>query len=152
MPGDEKTDIGEVPVGDLVPITAYCCCIGSCYCTWPECIGCVSEGTFLCCVESMTACKPVKQGENNPNKVCCLCARSDIYLKPPDTCVACKGHTCCIDERCAMPCNEDVPCLCTFLGLTCCYKWKCHVACCHKISQMEEAVGESVKPAQEEMQ
>ena len=43
----KDTDATSVDVGDLVPMNACCCCITSCYCKFPDCIGCKCTGCLL---------------------------------------------------------------------------------------------------------
>ena len=31
----------------------------------------------------------------------------------------------CLDFRAAFPCDDEVPCMLTVLGLTICHSWKC---------------------------
>jgi hypothetical protein len=37
----------------------------------------------------------------------------------PTTCLKLNTQQCCLDARCALPCDAEVPCLISALGLTC---------------------------------
>lgn len=57
---------------------------GLCSCTE------VGGGILLCCGRSSSACE------------CC---------SMPTTCVKAKGQTCCINQKIAIPCDDEVPCM-----------------------------------------
>ena len=48
-----------------------------------------------------------------------------------------KTQLCCIDLRMSIPCSEDIPCLLTLFGLTCCYKSSCNCQCCKEVKELD---------------
>ena len=116
-----------------------CCTITSLYLVFPECIGCTQEFECICFEAKGVGCKPVK---NNP-KLLCILQEGSCNLVPPTTC--CKGTTqvFCCDNRCAFPCDADVPCIFNVYGFTCCYKNNCTPKCCVTIKELEAAKGSS---------
>ena len=42
-----------------------------------------------------------------------------------------------MDQRCALPCTDEVPCILNILGLTCCMQKKCAVKCCAILSDID---------------
>ena len=80
--------------------TACCCCHGGFLTKMPECL---------------TQCRSVDQ--------CFCCETSQLCrLVVPSTCCAGEGQCFCIDERCAFPCTDAIPCGCALCGLRCCGK------------------------------
>ena len=53
----EAAGSGDVVLADLKPCWAQCCTIASCYCVWPDCIGCVNKGECCCFEFDNKACK-----------------------------------------------------------------------------------------------
>eukprot|EP01032_Pedospumella_encystans_P025312 gene25312-28614_t len=60
-----------------------------------------------------------------------------MSLVKPYTCAKLIGQFFCIDQRCALPCDEEVPCLITYLPFcTCsCINGGFNVRCCETIGQ-----------------
>ena len=109
-------------VDDMVPIFANCCTITSCYCPsdcWRMC-GAFGQCEFLCVQNDFTCCKVSERPED-----CCILQKVRVIIKKPSTCVEIQSQFFCCDHRCALPCNDDVPCMFTVLGLTCFYDYQC---------------------------
>ena len=86
-----------------MPFSACCCAISSCIFDWPDCLGLVCEGTVLCFEGNFKACR-VSQIQGK----CCICLEADCYCKSPTTCIKCVKQVCCLDIRCAFPCEKEV--------------------------------------------
>ena len=53
----------------------------------------------------------------------CMCVKSELECIKPTTCIKMTEQCFCLDCRCAFPCDDEVPCALTVLGLTCCLNW-----------------------------
>ena len=43
----------------------------------------------------------------------------------------------CLDSRCAIPCDRDVPCVFTpIVFCTCCVEWKIYISVCHTVEDV----------------
>ena len=43
----------------------------------------------------------------------------------------------CLDSRCAIPCDRDVPCVFTpIVFCTCCVEWKIYISFCHTVEDV----------------
>ena len=128
-----KTSMADAPdPKDLRPCMACCCTILSCYVAFPQCIGCYSKGVFTCIETESVACKPsVVEGS------LCKLLSSEVELVKPVTCVKCAAQECCIDSRCALPCDSEVPCMISFLGLTIAKDYQPKCACGESASAVE---------------
>merc|ERR1712072_353004 len=51
--------------------------------------------------------------EANTEGKCCVCWEGGYFCIKPKTCCQEQIQYCCIDYRCALPCTDEVPCLCT---------------------------------------
>lgn len=127
-----QADVDSVDIGQLRPIGGCCCAISSLYCNGKNTCGCDSEGTLLCFTGHMMACKP-SQDED----IWCVCLKSEVNFAKPTTCVSCSEQLFCVDTRCALPCNEKVPCILNLYGLTCMYNKQCKVKCCNTLAQID---------------
>ena len=79
------SDATDVSVGSLVPFSACCCCITSCYCKMPSCIGCKQSGVCFCFQSEVSGCKIVDSSKNKDGK-CCVCGEGGFYCVKPQTC------------------------------------------------------------------
>eukprot|EP00392_Amoebophrya_sp_AT5.2_P008638 g8666.t1 len=113
---EDKRDQSDVKIEDLQPCQAMCCAIQSCYCKFPECLGCVSDGTVLFCQGRCVSLKPLDCKDDD--KRCCAVCEMNAFWKIPTEFGESKCQCCCIDQRMAIPCNDDVPCM--FTPLPCC--------------------------------
>jgi hypothetical protein len=139
-----QKELGGVNTGDLKPVQACCCSINSCYCVWPDCFGCTSEGIFLCIEEETKCCKCVDAGSNEDKK-CCILQEAGVYCVQPTTCCQSTSQCFCTDSRCAFPCTEKVPCMFTLLPFCVVYPG---FGCCKTIAElMPEKYGEEAAAA-----
>jgi hypothetical protein len=61
-----------------------------------------------------------------------------LYCVQVTTLCQSQSTICCIDSRCALPCTEKVPCICTCLpGLVCCVSQKVKIKCCAKVKDLQ---------------
>ena len=75
-------DASDVDVTELMPCCGYCCAIYSCYCKWPDCLGCKGEGSFLCIQDEFAICKMLDNEENADGK-CLICCEIGSYCVMP---------------------------------------------------------------------
>lgn len=110
---------------ELIPCCGCCCTIISCYCKWPECCGYYAKGNFVCIETEAICCKTGKREGS-----LCVCIRNELEIIQPTTCCKMECQPCCIDERCAIPCDKEVPCIVSVCGLTIVqdYKFVCDFA------------------------
>jgi len=106
-------DLSDVPVGKVRVCEACCCSICGFMFQYPECIGVKQEGTCLCLQCEESCCKIIK--EESEDKICCICCDGGSFVVMPSTCMQFTETCFCIDSRCAFPCTEKVPCICTLL-------------------------------------
>mmetsp|Transcript_14428 Transcript_14428/g.23664 ORF Transcript_14428/g.23664 Transcript_14428/m.23664 type:complete len:162 (-) Transcript_14428:276-761(-) len=134
-----NADCTDVDVKELIPCSAMCCGITSCFCDFPECIGCKGE-FVMCCFQSESAwCKKLstKNPANMEGKIC-VCFEGECSIVNITRCCSVQEQVFCLDNRCSIPTNADIPCICTCLPFcTCCADWKLAVHCCKKIGDMD---------------
>jgi len=133
--GEDKRDQTAVKVEDLQPCYGACCLIQSLYCKCPECIGCASDGTVLFCQGRCVSCKMLDCKDED--KRCCALCEMNAFWKIPTEIGESKQQCCCVDQRCAIPCNDEVPCLCTLMP--CCVvaaDMKPGVHCCKNVGDI----------------
>jgi hypothetical protein len=143
---EEPAGFITLPSADQLFMCCACCCSKtSLYYKFPDCIGCTSLNECLCCKEATKCnlqCDHLSCCTSSPECFCfdfkkdmqkdgcCACRSYDIcYIcclsqteqscKIPQTC--CKGgnQVLCCDERCALPCDKEVPFQIGCLGLFC---------------------------------
>jgi len=110
----------------------YCCAIIVCKTGWPDCIDpcCRMNGMCLCCEADAEMLVPVgleavtdKRGlDTEKHKVLCqrgtcTCIVPPILSGGPCCKGICKGL--CFEERFALPCDDEVPCMCGYCFITC---------------------------------
>merc|ERR1712008_178134 len=132
----------DVKVEDLMVCEACCCSLTSCFCKFPDCIGCKTEGICCCLQVEMAGLKCMDRSETQDAK-CCTCFEGGAYFVIPSTCCQEQQQCCCLDIRVALPCTDKVPCMCTccpFCVVAANYKF--HLACCKKVGDIMEKVNE----------
>lgn len=127
-----QRDVDSVDIGQLRVVGGCCCGLGSLYCNGKKSCGCQSKGTVICCNGEFDACVPSAE-----EKLWCTLFNGDCNCGPPSTCVMLSSRLFCLDQRCAFPCNDEVPCIVNALGLTCCYAKKCKPSCCKTLSEID---------------
>lgn len=141
---------GSAAAEDIVPCSACCCDFTSLYLKWPECCGIYSKSTMVCLEREYVACKPAFLGgaQNPKQNLLCLCAQGNCLLVPPKTCVKAETQEFCFDYRCALPCDEDVPCLCMpIMFCTCCVNGQCYCGCCQSLQTIRHLGRPPAPPA-----
>jgi hypothetical protein len=128
---EREVEAGVVNPDHLVICCMGCCCINSMYCTFPDCLGCYNNSTYCCFEQRAKCCKP----HSDAGKIC-ICVANDCNCIYPTTCCKSISQTCCVDSRCAFPCDDDVPCGLAYFGLVCCYGWAPTCRCCAKLGQL----------------
>jgi hypothetical protein len=119
----EEAGSGDVKIEDLRVVCGGCCQIISCYCLWPDCFGCVTKQECLCCEIDLKACKFL-DSETQDGR-CCALQQGGCFLKYPETLCQSTAQCFCCDQRSALPCTDDVPCIFTCVPFcTVCYDWK----------------------------
>ena len=102
----------------LVPIAALGCCATSLYCPGSGCIGGELQGDVLCLRTQTILCRP---SQEDAADTCCLCFRGYGMCVYPSSLCAFRSTLFCLDQRCALPANDETPCMCTVCGATCYY-------------------------------
>ena len=104
---------------------ALCCSVTSVGVNFPQCIGMSQEGICCACIAyKMAECKPVNDPANPEVK--CICGQGYLVFVRPGT-VFCKDMTTffCFENRCAVPCDEEIPFACGLCFVTCFREAKC---------------------------
>ena len=114
---------------DMKVFGACCCTILSCYAAWPACLGTYAKGVVACCKLELMMCKAATEEES-----LCQCMKSDIEIIKPKVCCKLQWQLCCLDDRWAMPCDEEVPCIMALCGITCAKDYKPYCAFGEEIS------------------
>lgn len=144
-----QRDQTDVPVEELRPCCANCCTIHSFFLGFPSCIGFSGTCKILCCNQKYVCCKFLDCKDDD--KRCMAVQVGATYLVLPQTCIECTRQDCCVESRCAFPCTKNVPCLVSFLGITCCADFGCKFAppCTRLgdiIPRLDESVGKDAGP------
>jgi hypothetical protein len=98
---------------------AWGCCLTSCGCSWNDRINCLGldvKGLYSPCVQvEAMALKPAFD-KAHPDVYCVLCQGYTYGVVPEPK--LCKGsqQACCVQNRCSLPCDDEVPTTCTCLG------------------------------------
>ncbi|KAJ8598918.1 hypothetical protein CTAYLR_009838 [Chrysophaeum taylorii] len=104
------SSVDDTDLSSLTICGAYICCISSCNCNFPSCIG------WRC-------------------KCNCLCFElfSQCGCIAPYTCCSRQRQVFCVDQRCAFPCTDAVPYACSFLPFCLCFP---RFACCPTLATL----------------
>lgn len=103
----------------------YCCQQGSackaCFIPSQLCMN-DNASTCLCCrCNNGSRCCyiPARLCAQEGNNTCCCCQSSQDCRGcfNAGTCIKQLNHCCCCDMRCALPCDDDVPCMIAILGI-----------------------------------
>lgn len=125
---------------EAVPLAGLCCLITSYFGVWPECFGIDIKMVFCCLELDCRYCKPRNPNSDRPDRPdrCFVISDGTNSCIKPKTLV--RGHTrvCCLNQRCAIPMDEEVPCLFNICGLTLFYKGVGSVQCCVNFMKLEE--------------
>jgi len=136
------------PISDIVVCGAQCCAIQGCICKYPECCGCIVDSICCCIKTNMVMCKGVDSTTNEDQK-CCICVEGGTFCVSVSTCCQQQSQMCCVDNRCALPPNHKVPCLCTLLPFCAvCAGGKCKLGCCKKVGDLlDDNSKQALQPA-----
>lgn len=148
-----EVDLTDVPVDKIRVCSAMCCSICGLFLQMPQCLGGKCSGSCLCLQIEESCCKII--GAENEDKICCVCCDGGTYCVKPKTCVEMQEQFFCIDSRCAFPCTEQVPCICTLLpGCVVCASKKVKIACCPLVGEVspQTQIQAISAPGQMEMQ
>jgi hypothetical protein len=132
------TNDGSVNSKDVIPCNACLCSISSCYFSFPSILSCY-EKTTCCCLESEAACCKIMLCTENrkKNSLCIVLAKQNFFCLWPTTCIKTMNQCLCIDSRCALPCDSEVPFLCMCLPFcTCCVNGDIRCECCQPLSTL----------------
>ena len=127
-----QDDVDSIDVGSLRVFAGLCCSTCSLYTAWPNCCGGVFDGEVLCIQGKSTCCKP-----SSKEGIWCIFLDSEFVCRKPTTCCGFQSQFFCVDQRCAFPCNDKVPCVFGNFGLICCYKYGCKPSCCKTLAQID---------------
>ena len=132
--------------GHLRPFCAAFCCIGTCSCL--DCNHCSNcsclTKLIFCCECRFDMCHEIKEpnGCQCKNLCCFLCGNGHCQCGFDSYCCKNIGQILCCDLRCAIPCDEDVPCMLNVIGITLMYRCVNTLYCCGRIQQAEDAYNE----------
>jgi len=110
--------------GTCFPVVsdAWGCCLTSCGCSWKDrvaCCGADIKGLYSPCIQVESICLKPYCGKNDKEHkdVWCVCCQGYTYLVVPEL-KLCKGsqQAFCVQNRCSLPCDDEVPSTCTCLG------------------------------------
>jgi hypothetical protein len=102
---------------DMCPFMACCCSNVSCYQKFPDCIGCYSQGVCTCIELELMMCKTGRNEDMGEDSLCLLC-RGEAETLKPEVCCKMQEQMCCMNSAIAFPCDDEVPCMISILGLT----------------------------------
>ena len=135
--GKKSTSLPGAPKAEhLVPFAACCCSILTCYKKFPDCLGCYNKGTLTCLECEMLCCKTGMNEEASDGSLCQALA-GELECIKPSTCGKLQWQLCCLNCAIAMPCDEEVPCMIAFLGITCVSDYKCVFQACKPMQSAE---------------
>jgi hypothetical protein len=122
-------EVGDIKTSDLIVCCGASCCVSSLLCN--NCIGCTSEGLFLCCRFDQKFCRPVSG--TNEDKIICILVDQKVNIVKPTVCCLSQQQICCLDVRAAFPCNKKVPCIQTLIpGCILCVNYEMKPGCLKK--------------------
>ena len=143
-PADDEEDEGpppprwqDVPTAEKIkchngtcfPVVsdAWGCCLTSCGCSWADrvaCLGVDIKGLYSPCVQIEAICLKPSFDEANPDVYCVLFQGYGYGVIPEPK--VCKGsqQAFCIQNRCSLPCDDEVPSTCTLCGYQRCQQTK----------------------------
>ena len=133
--------VGTPKQTDMCPFAACCCAVISCYTKAPDCIGCYNQGVFLCC-ELETLCCKTGWNEGTADGQICLALKGEIEIIKPEGCCKLQEQLCCVNSACALPCDEEVPCMMSLLGITCVKNYKPVCEACKSMESTEVESGD----------
>jgi hypothetical protein len=105
----------------LYPFCGMICFSYNCYLEQPHCCGCAGREQFCCITCDFSACKP-SRGEN-PD-ICCYVQEGKCTMGTVHAFCSARTQMFCLATKCAIPTNDEMPCICNVLGFTCCYQMK----------------------------
>lgn len=82
VPIKSNADQGKAEARDTLIVNGCCCYLDSCYCKFPQCIGCYGNQTCCCFAHEFKCCKAY---DNEPGKWC-LCQQEKLDCVVPTTC------------------------------------------------------------------
>ena len=106
-------------IGGLRPLLGWGCLIASLFTKFPDMLGCQIKGELLCFKQNLLCFKVGDEKDENEkcvvNQAKCTIIRPTVLLKGI-------AQVFCLDTRCSLPLDKDMPCLFNVFGFTCCYK------------------------------
>jgi len=139
-------------VNELTVCSALLCTVTGCACKYPHYLT-IGEDVLCCCFKSnMVCCKLYDERRNSEGKLC-ACSEGGCFLVKPTTCCQSQSQFCCLDTRCALPCTDQVPMICTCLP--CCVLFP-KFGCFKKVKDLKEvtlveATAPQDKPKQKDL-
>lgn len=131
--------------GDLKetrPCMGFCCEVTNLYFGFPACLSIYEQFNCLCCQTEGLFCKPMCCQSKAKSSLCCKLSKGNLFCITPTTCCKSICQCFCIDNRCAMPCDQEVPCICMiFPYVTLISNYAIHFDVC---ATMGELTGENI--------
>ena len=104
----------------------------SCYPKYPDCCGAICESSICCIESSLMCCKPTS-GRTDHHFVVMKNEQHCLRWSAIHSVIKGRFQCFCIDLRAACPTlgyDEEVPCMCTIMGGTCCFAGDPDFSCC----------------------
>merc|ERR1712166_269467 len=125
-----KISVDMAPWEELKMHTACVCCDCSFWTEYPQCCGCREVGTCCCCsgagmcnidwsnVAEGFCCQAISVAYCINMKTCKADCMGSIWGQEAGQAICCKTgqQNLCVDQRYAIPCDEDVPLQCSCCG------------------------------------
>merc|ERR1719379_1298425 len=95
------------------------------------------DGVVLgCCLQKLSCCKMV-DASTSEEGVCFECFNGGTMCVQPKVCCKQKNQCFCYEGRCALPCDNETPCILTCLPFcTLCVSKQCKVTCLKTVAEM----------------
>lgn len=144
--GQIPAPAGQGSAADTRPLAACCCELASCYLAFPGCCSSYTKATCCCLETESSCCKPwCCSSQKYKKSLLCTVQQLNLLCITPST--FCKGWTqCfCLDSRCAIPCDQDVPCICMPLPcITVCVNFSPKCGFCATLQELLEVRTQNV--------
>eukprot|EP01040_Poterioochromonas_malhamensis_P018646 gene18646-21828_t len=123
---------------DSRPCMGVCCSISNLYLSFPGCCSSYQKTSCLCLELESICLKPMCMETTKANKSSlCLLNKAHCFIVSPTTCCKSILQVFCLDNRCAIPCDSEVPCICLPLPFcSLCANWALRVECCASIGEL----------------
>lgn len=129
---------------DSRPCLGICCSLTSLYIGFPACLSAYQKTDCIFTQLESLCCKPTCcENTSTQKSSLCLVQKAHCFLVMPKTCLKSTFQLFCLDHRCAIPCDNEVPCVFMPLPfLTLCSHWAFNFACCATLADMANKIND----------